>query len=162
QTLRDPASPSMAGGASQVRGCTDALVGLAKQEGIAVLVTGHVTKDCDLAGPPTLEHAVDVVLSFEGDSRSGLRVLAGGKNRFGPEGEVAWFEMGTGGLSEVDPGALLPPGAGRPGAATALPIAGRQRRGRECGRCSRRGRRGRRTACAWCPSATSPTRSGGP
>jgi len=126
QTLRDPASASMPGGPSQVRGCADALVGLAKQEGIAVLVTGHVTKDGDLAGPRTLEHAVDVVLSFEGDSRSGLRVLAGGKNRFGPEGEVAWFEMGTGGLAEVDPAGLLAPGDGGPGAATALPMAGRR------------------------------------
>ncbi|MDP9341307.1 MAG: DNA repair protein RadA [Actinomycetota bacterium] len=126
QTVRDPSSPSMAGGPSQVRGCTDALVGLAKQEGITVLVTGHVTKDGDLAGPRTLEHAVDVVLSFEGDTRSGLRVLAGGKNRFGPEGEVAWFEMGTHGLAEVDPAKVLAPGDGGPGAATALPMAGRR------------------------------------
>jgi DNA repair protein RadA/Sms len=126
QTLRDPSSPSVAGGPSQVRGCADALVGLAKCEGITVLVTGHVTKDGDLAGPRTLEHAVDVVLSFEGDTRSGLRVLAGGKNRFGPEGEVAWFEMGTAGLAEVDPAHLLAPGDGGPGAATALPMAGRR------------------------------------
>jgi DNA repair protein RadA/Sms len=126
QTLRDPASPSMAGGPSQVRGCADALVGLAKDEGITVLVTGHVTKDGDLAGPRTLEHAVDVVLSFDGDARSGLRVLAGGKNRFGPEGEVAWFEMGPQGLAEVDPTRFLAPRDGEPGAATALPVAGRR------------------------------------
>jgi len=126
QTLRDPASPSMAGGPSQVRGCTDALVGLAKDQGITVVLTGHVTKDGDLAGPRTLEHAVDVVLSFDGDARSGLRLLAGGKNRFGPEGEVAWFEMGPHGLVEVDPAGLLAPGEGLPGAATALPIAGRR------------------------------------
>ena len=59
--------------------CTDALVGLAKEEGIAMLLTGHVTKDGDLAGPRTLEHAVDVVMTFDGDPRSGLRVLSGGK-----------------------------------------------------------------------------------
>jgi DNA repair protein RadA/Sms len=64
-------------------------VGLAKTEGIAVLLAGHVTKDGDVAGPRTLEHAVDVVLTFDGEPRSGLRMLSGGKNRFGAEGEVA-------------------------------------------------------------------------
>lgn len=126
QTLRDSAAGQMPGGPSQVRGCTDALVGLAKSEGISVLLTGHVTKDGDLAGPRTLEHAVDVVLTFDGDLRSGLRVLTGGKNRFGPEGEVAWFEMTGTGMLEVDPTALLLSGAGEPGAATALPRAGRR------------------------------------
>ena len=126
QTLRDPASISLPGGTAQVRGCADALVGLAKQDGITVILTGHVTKDGDLAGPRTLEHAVDVVLSFGGEPRSGLRVLAGGKNRCGPEGEVAWFEMGTHGLAEADPTRLLAPGGGEPGSATALPMAGRR------------------------------------
>jgi len=126
QTLRDSAAGQMPGGPSQVRGCTDALVGLAKSEGIAVLLTGHVTKDGDLAGPRTLEHAVDVVLTFDGDPRSGLRMLTGGKNRFGPEGEVAWFEMTATGLLEIDPTDLLLSGAGEPGAATALPRAGRR------------------------------------
>ena len=126
QTLRDSAAGQMPGGPSQVRGCTDALVGLAKSEGIAVLITGHVTKDGELAGPRTLEHAVDVVLTFDGDPRSGLRMLAGGKNRFGPEGEVAWFEMTGAGLVEIDPTAILLSGAGEPGAATALPQAGRR------------------------------------
>ncbi len=99
QTLRDVDASQMPGGVSQVRTCADALVGLAKQHGIAVLLTGHVTKDGDLAGPRALEHAVDVVLMFDGDPRSGLRVLAGGKNRFGSEGETAWFEMGSRGLA---------------------------------------------------------------
>src|ERR671935_60929 len=89
QTLRDPEAAQVPGGPAQVRACADALVGLAKSEGIAVLLTGHVTKDGDVAGPRTLEHAVDVVLAFDGDPRSGLRVLSGGKNRFGPDGEVA-------------------------------------------------------------------------
>src|SRR5204863_192186 len=73
QTVRDTSGTQVPGGPSQVRLCTDALVGLAKEEGIAVLLTGHVTKDGDLAGPRTLEHAVDVVLTFDGDSRPGLR-----------------------------------------------------------------------------------------
>jgi DNA repair protein RadA/Sms len=109
-----------------VRICTDALVGLAKSEGVAVLLTGHVTKDGDLAGPRALEHAVDVVLTFGGDPRSGMRVLTGGKNRFASEGESAWFEMGAAGLREIDPRALLVSGERVPGAATALPRSGRR------------------------------------
>jgi DNA repair protein RadA/Sms len=126
QTLRDGSGTQMPGGVSQVRNCTDALVGLAKSEGIAVLLTGHVTKDGDLAGPRALEHSVDVVLTFDGDPRSGLRVLAGGKNRFGAEGETAWFEMGSRGLEEVDPSHLLLSGERAAGAATALPRSGRR------------------------------------
>jgi DNA repair protein RadA/Sms len=126
QALRDAEVPSMPGGPGQVRGCTDALVGLAKSSGIAVVLTGHVTKDGDLAGPRTLEHAVDVVLTFGGDARSGLRMLAGGKNRFGREGEVAWFEMAADGLREIDPARLLRSGAGEPGSATAVPLTGRR------------------------------------
>ncbi|MCA1833179.1 MAG: AAA family ATPase [Actinobacteria bacterium] len=126
QTLRDADSPSAAGGPGQVRACADALVGMAKSEGIAVLLTGHVTKDGDVAGPRTLEHAVDTVLSFEGDPHSGLRRLAGGKNRFGAEGEVAWFEMAPDGLAEVGPPGLGSPAGAVPGAATALPLAGRR------------------------------------
>ena len=126
QTLRDTSGTQMPGGPSQVRMCTDALVGLAKEEGIAMLLTGHVTKDGDLAGPRTLEHAVDVVMTFDGDPRSGLRVLSAGKNRFGAEGETAWFEMGTRGLHEIDPTELLVSHAATPGAAIALPQAGRR------------------------------------
>jgi DNA repair protein RadA/Sms len=126
QTIRDPDSSTAPGGPAQVRGCADALVGLAKAEGVTVMLTGHVTKDGDLAGPRTLEHAVDVVLSFEGDPRSGLRTLAAGKNRFGQEGEMAWFEMGPRGLDEIDPGSRLTPGGEEAGAATALALAGRR------------------------------------
>ena len=126
QSVRDPSAPQMPGGVAQVRNCTDALVGMAKEEGIAVLMTGHVTKDGDLAGPRALEHAVDVVLLFEGEARSGSRVLSGGKNRFGAEGESAWFEMAPDGLHEIDPTALLLEGVGVPGAAIALPMAGRR------------------------------------
>jgi DNA repair protein RadA/Sms len=126
QAVRDPSGSQMAGGVAQVRNCTDALVGLAKEQGIAVVMTGHVTKDGDLAGPRALEHAVDVVLVFEGDARSGLRVLAGGKNRFGAEGEATWFEMGEAGLHEVDASGLLLSPDRVPGAAVALPLAGRR------------------------------------
>ena len=126
QAIRDTAGTQMPGGPSQVRSCTDALVGLAKAEGIAMLITGHVTKDGDLAGPRALEHAVDVVLSFDGDPRSGLRVLSGGKNRFGAEGETAWFEMGDRGLRPIDPTGVLLSDGSSPGAAIALPQTGRR------------------------------------
>jgi DNA repair protein RadA/Sms len=126
QTLRDPDSESLAGGTAQVRACADALVGVAKELGVAVLIAGHVTKDGDLAGPRTLEHAVDAVLTFEGDPRSGLRVLAGGKNRFGPEGEVAWFKMTSSGLVETEAAPHLGDGDAEPGCATALALAGRR------------------------------------
>ena len=126
QTIRDVTGTQMPGGTSQVRMCADALIGMAKAEGIAVLLTGHVTKDGDLAGPRALEHAVDVVLTFDGDPRSGLRVLSGGKNRYGAEGETAWFEMGGHGLREIDPTELLVSHDRSPGAAVALPQAGRR------------------------------------
>ena len=126
QTLRDPHGAAMPGGVTQVRLCADALVGLAKSEGITVILTGHVTKHGDLAGPRALEHAVDVVLAFEGDARSGLRVLSSGKNRFGAEGETAWFEMGPRGLARIDPTAMLVPGESAPGSAVAIVQAGRR------------------------------------
>jgi DNA repair protein RadA/Sms len=126
QAIRDVEATQLPGGPSQVRQCTDALVGLAKAEGIAVFLTGHVTKDGDLAGPRTLEHAVDVVLTFEGDPRSGLRTLSGGKNRFGAEGETAWFEMAANGLREIDPTELLRSRDRVAGAATSLPKSGRR------------------------------------
>ena len=126
QTLRDAGSDAIPGGAAQVRACADALVGMAKAHGIAVLLVGHVTKDGDVAGPRTLEHAVDVVLSFEGDPRSGLRILAATKNRYGPEGEVAWFEMTSSGLAERETGPAAGQDPGEAGCAMAVVLAGRR------------------------------------
>jgi DNA repair protein RadA/Sms len=126
QMVRDTEATTQPGGVAQVRACTDALVALAKQDDVSVVLTGHVTKDGDLAGPKALEHAVDVVLSFEGDPRSGLRIVVGGKNRYGPEGETAWFEMASTGLRPIDPSALLRSQQRHPGAAVALPLAGRR------------------------------------
>ena len=130
QALRDTSGSQVPGGVSQVRTCADALVGLAKTLDIAVVMTGHVTKDGDLAGPRALEHAVDVVLSFDGDARSGLRVISGGKNRFGAEGESAWFEMGAGGLAPIDPTAILVSSQQVPGAAVGVPLAAEPSRSR--------------------------------
>jgi DNA repair protein RadA/Sms len=126
QAIRDPEQASLPGGPSQVRACADALVGLAKEQGIAVIMSGQVTKEGDIAGPRTLEHAVDVVCSFDGDVATGLRVLAGGKNRFGPEGELAWFEMDSRGLREVDPVGLLSSPEAEVGSAVALMSAGKR------------------------------------
>jgi hypothetical protein len=97
--------------------------------GVAVVMTGHVTKDGDVAGRRTLEHAVAVVLTFDGDPRSGLRVLSGSKSRFGAEGEITWFEMQEDGLAAIDPAGVLlsgddHPGEDHPGAAVALPRTG--------------------------------------
>jgi DNA repair protein RadA/Sms len=89
------------GSVGQVREAAQRLVELAKGDGIPVILVGHVTKDGTLAGPRTLEHLVDVVLSVEGDRTGGLRLLRATKNRFGSTEEVGVFEMGERGLSEV-------------------------------------------------------------
>ncbi|MEV6772714.1 DNA repair protein RadA [Nocardia sp. NPDC051030] len=90
------------GGVTQVRSVTAALTSLAKASGIAVLLVGHVTKDGAVAGPRTLEHLVDVVLQFEGDKHSALRMVRGVKNRFGSTDEVGCFEMREAGIVCVD------------------------------------------------------------
>src|SRR5438445_790200 len=77
------------------------LVAHAKASGVACFLIGHVTKEGALAGPRVLEHLVDTVLYFEGDSGHALRVLRAVKNRFGSTNEVAVFEMGERGLAEV-------------------------------------------------------------
>lgn len=96
------------GSITQVRECADQLVGLAKARRVATVLVGHVTKDGSLAGPRTLEHMVDTVLSFEGDRHHALRILGAVKHRYGPTGELGLFEMGDHGLNTVaDPGRLL-------------------------------------------------------
>lgn len=91
----------MAGSPSQVREAAHMALVLAKSTGTAVVLVGHVTKSGDIAGPKLLEHLVDTVLAFEGDGRTGLRVLRAVKNRFGASGELGLFEMGDEGLIEV-------------------------------------------------------------
>jgi DNA repair protein RadA/Sms len=89
------------GSVGQVREAAQRLMELAKAEGVPVILVGHVTKDGTLAGPKTLEHLVDVVLSVEGDRTGGLRLLRATKNRYGSTEEVGVFEMGERGLAEV-------------------------------------------------------------
>ncbi len=94
-----------AGSVGQVRESALRLMELAKGEGIAVVLVGHVTKEGSIAGPKTLEHVVDAVLNLEGERYAALRVLRASKNRFGSTEEVGVFEMREPGLTEVtDPG----------------------------------------------------------
>jgi DNA repair protein RadA/Sms len=108
QAVSDPSCGSQAGSPSQVRECAGRLVRYAKSLGVATLLVGHVTKDGGLAGPRTLEHLVDTVLSFDGDRHHALRMLSVSKHRYGPTGELGLFEMTEAGLDGlVDPSALL-------------------------------------------------------
>ncbi len=108
QTISTDAVEGIAGGVSQVRTVTAVLTHAAKAAGRAALLVGHVTKDGAVAGPRTLEHLVDVVLSFEGERHSSLRMLRAVKNRFGAVDEVGCFEMVDEGIAEVlDPSGLF-------------------------------------------------------
>ncbi|MBP1326020.1 DNA repair protein RadA/Sms [Leucobacter exalbidus] len=108
QTLASDQIDGSAGGPSQVREVAAALIRVAKERGIPVVLVGHVTKDGSIAGPRLLEHLVDVVCHFEGDRNTALRFLRSLKNRYGPTDEVGCFEMTGGGISEVpDPSGLF-------------------------------------------------------
>lgn len=98
QTLYSDKITSAPGSISQVREITFELMRLAKNKGISIFIIGHITKDGSIAGPRILEHMVDVVLYFEGDSSKELRILRGFKNRFGSTSEVGIFEMNETGL----------------------------------------------------------------
>jgi len=118
QMMRSSAVDGQAGTVSQVRAVASKLGELARYLQIAVVLVGHVTKDGSLAGPKTLEHLVDTVLSFEGDRRDGFRALRALKHRFGRTGEVGMFEMGPSGLCGLENPARLWMGdriAGAPG-----------------------------------------------
>jgi DNA repair protein RadA/Sms len=108
QTLASSEVDGTQGGVTQVRAVTAALVALAKERGLPVVLVGHVTKDGSIAGPRVLEHLVDVVLHFEGDRHSTLRLVRGVKNRFGPSDEVGCFELVDDGIVGVpDPSGLF-------------------------------------------------------
>lgn len=101
QTIYLPDIASAPGTVSQVRECAGQLMAMAKSENVAVFLVGHITKDGNLAGPKTLEHMVDTVLSFEGDPNHQFRLLRAQKNRFGPTNELGVFQMSDEGLAEV-------------------------------------------------------------
>jgi len=108
QTLSTTEADGSPGGVTQVRAVTAAVVALAKERGLPVVLVGHVTKDGNIAGPRLMEHLVDVVLHFEGDRHSTLRLLRGVKNRFAPADEVGCFELREDGIAGVpDPSGLF-------------------------------------------------------
>jgi DNA repair protein RadA/Sms len=108
QTISAPGAEGVPGGVTQVRAVTAALVTVAKERGVATVLVGHVTKDGQVAGPRVLEHLVDVVLHFEGDKHSSLRMVRGMKNRYGAADEVGCFEMHEGGITSLpDPSGLF-------------------------------------------------------
>ncbi len=108
QTLYSDALTSAPGSVAQVRECAAQLTRVAKQSGITIILVGHVTKEGALAGPRVLEHIVDTVLYFEGDTHSSFRLVRAFKNRFGAVNELGVFAMTDKGLKGVsNPSALF-------------------------------------------------------
>lgn len=108
QTMTAGDADGVVGGVTQVRSVTTALTAVAKSTGVAIVLVGHVTKDGAIAGPRSLEHLVDVVLHFEGDRNTALRMVRGVKNRFGAADEVGCFLMQDKGIECVaDPSGLF-------------------------------------------------------
>lgn len=108
QTISSADTDGILGGNTQVREVAASVIECAKTLDIPILLVGHVTKDGSIAGPRTLEHLVDVVCQFEGDSQTALRLLRSLKNRFGPTDEVGCFDMSGEGIEEVsDPSSLF-------------------------------------------------------
>jgi DNA repair protein RadA/Sms len=101
QTIFSNQLESSSGSVSQVRECTSKLMQFSKREGITTFIIGHITKEGVIAGPKVLEHIVDTVLQFEGDSHYRYRVLRALKNRFGSTNELGIFEMTEKGLLEI-------------------------------------------------------------
>ncbi|HEX3099993.1 MAG TPA: DNA repair protein RadA [Patescibacteria group bacterium] len=108
QTLNSQSVNGVVGGVSQLSYATNSLMRVAKENHVAIILIGHVTKEGMLAGPKTIEHMVDVVLYLEGDRYGSLRILRSSKNRFGSVGEVGIFDMQETGLVEVpNPAAMF-------------------------------------------------------
>lgn len=107
QTLYTQDVETPPGSINQIKEVMNRVIPFAKKSGIPFLVIGHVTKDGDLAGPKTLEHMVDCVLSLEGDASSPFRILRSSKNRFGSVEEIGVFEMKEDGLHEVNSATAL-------------------------------------------------------
>ncbi len=129
QTFSVPGNDGVAGGVTQVRAVTAALVQVAKERGIATVLVGHVTKDGQVAGPRVLEHLVDVVLQFEGDRHSSLRMVRGLKNRYGAADEVGCFEMLESGIASLpDPSGLFLTRYAEPTAGTCVTVTMEGRR----------------------------------
>lgn len=123
QTMNNPDSSSFPGSISQVKECTNLFLNLSKSLDITVIMIGHVNKDGAIAGPKVLEHMVDAVLYFEGDSQTAYRILRAVKNRHGSTNEIGVFRMDNKGLEEVEnPSALML--AGKPTGVPGICVAG--------------------------------------
>lgn len=127
QTLFTEDKPATAGSVTQVRDCTMRLMQYCKGSGVTVFLVGHINKEGAIAGPKVLEHMVDCVLYFEGESHTSYRLLRAAKNRFGSTNEIGVFEMHDTGLCEVpNPSELLLAGRplGTPGTCVACVMEG--------------------------------------
>ncbi len=107
QTMHSDTIEGAPGTVSQVRGCAFELIRYAKENNVALVLVGHVTKDGNIAGPRVLEHMVDVVMSFEGERSHQYRILRALKNRFGAVDEIGVFSMAQEGLEEVSNPSML-------------------------------------------------------
>ncbi|GAA3431438.1 DNA repair protein RadA [Kutzneria kofuensis] len=129
QTIQSTEDTGVVGGVTQVRAVASAVIALAKENALPVVLVGHVTKDGSIAGPRVLEHLVDVVLQFEGDRHSTLRLVRGVKNRYGPADEVGCFELRDDGIVGVpDPSGLFMnrKDVGVPGTAVTVVMEGKR------------------------------------
>ncbi|MFZ9395965.1 MAG: DNA repair protein RadA [Erythrobacter sp.] len=121
QTMYSDTIEGAPGTVSQVRGCAFELIRYAKENGVSLVLVGHVTKDGTIAGPRVLEHMVDVVMSFEGERSHQYRILRALKNRFGAIDEIGVFAMAAEGLEEVgNPSMLFLSGRDQPLAGSAV------------------------------------------
>ena len=129
QTISAADVDGVPGGVTQVKEVAAALIRIGKARNIATLLVGHVTKDGSIAGPRVLEHLVDVVLHFEGERSSRLRMVRAVKNRFGPVDEVGCFDLSADGIVAVtDPSGLFVARHHEavPGTCVAVPLEGRR------------------------------------
>lgn len=124
QTIGARDAEGVPGGVAQVREVASALIRAAKERDVAVVLVGHVTKDGAVAGPRVLEHLVDVVLYFEGERNSRLRMVRAVKNRFGSSEEVGCFDLGEEGIVGLpDPSGLFLSRRTDPVAGTCITVA---------------------------------------
>lgn len=124
QTIVSSAVEGAPGGVTQVREIAAALIRIAKERNITVVLVGHVTKDGSIAGPRLLEHLVDVVLNFEGERHSRLRLIRAIKNRFGASDEVGCFDMNEQGITSLtDPTGLFTTRHSEPVPGTCVTVA---------------------------------------
>jgi DNA repair protein RadA/Sms len=124
QTIGTSVIDSAPGSVSQIREVSAALIRICKERSISLVLVGHVTKDGSIAGPRLLEHLVDVVLQFEGERHSRLRLIRATKNRFGPSDEVGCFDLHDGGIEGLpDPTGLFTTRHAEPVPGTCVTVA---------------------------------------